>query len=108
VIGNLFFHHFDSGQLERIGAHLGRDARLIIASEPRRARRNERLFSLLCILIRAHPVTRHDGRVSIAAGFRNDELPNLLRLDPAEWSWQVRESRFGACRLVAERRSWLT
>jgi hypothetical protein len=66
------------------------------------------LFSLLCILIRAHPVTRHDGRVSIAAGFRNDELPNLLRLDPAEWSWQVRESRFGACRLVAERRSWLT
>jgi SAM-dependent methyltransferase len=105
VIGGLFFHHFDGEQLGRIGAELSRHARVVIASEPLRARRTGRLFSLLCLLIRAHPVTRHDGRASIAAGFRQGELPQLLRLDPAGWSWRVRETRLGACRLVAERRS---
>ena len=105
VIGNLFFHHFDREELGRIGAQLSRHARVIVASEPLRARRTERLFSLLCLLIHAHPVTRHDGRVSIAAGFRHDELPRLLRLDPAIWNWRVRETWRGACRLVAERRS---
>jgi hypothetical protein len=105
VVGSLFFHHFGSEQLGRIGAELSRHARVIIASEPLRARRTGRLFSLLCLLIRAHPVTRHDGRASIAAGFRQGELPHLLRLDPAEWRWRGHETRLGACRLVAERRS---
>jgi hypothetical protein len=56
-------------------------------------------------LIRAHQVTRHDGRVSIAAGFRHDELPRLLHLDPAVWTWRVQETLLGACRLVAKRRA---
>jgi hypothetical protein len=104
VIGNLFFHHFDTAQLGVIGEQLGRSARVIVASEPLRTNRTRRLFALVSVLIRAHPVTRHDGRVSIAAGFRHDELPRLLRLDPAVWSWQVRETWRGASRLVAERR----
>jgi len=104
VIGNLFFHHFDGGQLGRLGARLNQ-ARVIIASEPLRRNRTARLFSLVCPLIRAHPVTRHDGRVSIAAGFRHDELPRLLRLDPAIWRWRAWETWRGACRFVAEKRS---
>jgi hypothetical protein len=105
VIGNLFFHHFDGEQLARIGAQLNRHARLIVASEPFRAPRARRLFSLLCPLIRAHPVTRHDGRISIAAGFRDDELPRLLQLDRTVWKWRIRESWLGVSRLVAERRA---
>ena len=104
VIGNLFFHHFDREQLGRLGARLNH-ARVIIASEPLRVSRAARLFSLVCPLIRAHPVTRHDGRVSIAAGFRHDELPQHLGLDPAIWNWRVEESWRGACRLVAEKRA---
>jgi hypothetical protein len=104
VIGNLFFHHFDREQLGTIGEPLNRYARLIVANEPLRTNHTGRLFALASALIRAHPVTRHDGRVSIAAGFRHDELPRLLRLDPAVWSWQVRETWRGASRLVAERR----
>ena len=104
VIGNLFFHHFDGAQLGRLGARLNQ-ARVIIASEPLRRNRTARLFSLVCPLIRAHPVTRHDGRVSIAAGFRHDELPRLLRLDPAIWRWRAWETWRGACRFVAEKRS---
>ena len=103
VIGNLFFHHFDDAQLKEIGSHF-RCARLIVASEPLRNRRALTLFSLLCPFIQAHPVTRYDGRVSIAAGFRDDELPHLLGLDPRQWRWTIHETWLGISRLVAERR----
>src|ERR1035437_5179942 len=93
VIGNLFFHHFDGAGLAQLGAHLNEHARVIIASDPLRVRRTTTLFSVLCPLIHAHPVTRHDGLVSIAAGFRHDERPQLLQLDPALWRWRVQETR---------------
>ena len=105
VIGNLFFHHFDHAELATLGARLSERARLIIASEPLRAPRTGKLFRLMCPLIRAHQVTRHDGQASIAAGFRHDELPYLLRLDPAVWRWRVQETWLGAYRLIAERRA---
>ncbi len=104
VIGNLFFHHFDDRQLGRLGVRLNH-ARVIIANEPLRMDRAARLFYRVCPLIGAHPVTRHDGRVSITAGFRHDELPRLLGLDPTIWNWRVWETWRGACRIVAERRS---
>jgi len=104
VIGNLFFHHFDQAGLAALGAHLNKHARVIIASEPLRVHRSQYLFSLLCPLINAHPVTRYDGRVSIAAGFRREELPSLLQLDVADWSWRVQETWRGACRMIAMRR----
>jgi len=104
VIGNLFFHHFDRARLAHLGARLNEHARVIIASDPLRVRRTTTLFSLLCPLIAAHPVTRHDGLVSITAGFRHDELPQLLQLDPSIWRWWVQETWLGSCRLVAEKR----
>jgi hypothetical protein len=105
VIGNLFFHHFDRLALEQLGSDLNEHAQVIVASEPLRVRRTGRLFKLICPLIRAHPITRYDGRVSIAAGFRHNELPHLLRLNPAVWSWRVQETWLGSYRLVAERHS---
>lgn len=104
VIGNLFFHHLDAAQLATLGSELNRHARVIVASEPLRTHRTRRLLALTNLLINAHPVTRHDGRVSISAGFRRDELPRLLQLDPAVWSWQAHETWRGAARFVAERR----
>lgn len=103
VMGNLIFHHFDDGQLARLGARL-QDARVIIASEPLRLARTARLFALICPLIGAHAVTRHDGRVSIEAGFRPQELPALLGLDPVVWHCDVSASWRGASRLVAVKR----
>jgi len=105
VIGNLFFHHFDHAGLAQLGAKLNEHARVIIANEPLRVRRAERLFAWLCLLIRAHPVTRYDGRVSVAAGFRRDELSHLLHLDPAAWTWRAQENWLGSCRFVAVRRA---
>lgn len=105
VIGNLFFHHLDRARLAHLGQVLNKYARLIVASEPLRTRRTVRLFELFCFLIRAHQVTRYDGRVSIDGGFRHDELPRLLCLDPAIWNWSVHETWTGSCRMVAERRT---
>lgn len=105
VIGNLIFHHFNEAELGELGARLGRHARLIVAGEPLRTRRTARLFSAVCPLIGADAVTRHDGRVSIEAGFRGNELPEMLGLDAGRWSWRVDETWLGAYRLIAERRA---
>lgn len=103
VIGNLIFHHFDAEALRTLGGHMMAHARLIVACEPVRRRIFQRLFAALCRLVGANHVSRHDGRVSIAAGFLGDELPQLLGLDPAIWRWRVTHSFRGMYRMVAQR-----
>lgn len=105
LVANLFLHHFESAGLAELGAQLDPHTRVLIASEPLRARRTSVWFALGARLIGAHAVTRHDGRVSIAAGFRGDELAHALRLDPRRWHWTARETWLGCCRLVAVRRA---
>jgi len=105
VIGSLIFHHFDPPALAVIGAALKTHARVILASEPVRARIFQRLFALLCGAIRASPVSRHDGHVSIGAGFLGNELPEMLGLSRNEWNWSVRTHWLGAYRLIAIRKS---
>jgi hypothetical protein len=57
--------------------------------------------------MRANHVSRHDGHVSIAAGFIDNELPHQLGLPAARWTWQVHTTFFGAYRVVAHRRDEL-
>lgn len=104
VLGNLVLHHLSDGELAALGAALDRHARLLVFNEPLRRPRSRLLWAVGAPLGGAGPVTRHDGRVSIDAGFRDEELPRALRLDPARWSWTVSESFLGASRLIATRR----
>lgn len=104
VIGNLIFHHFSSAELADLGAKFNHSARLIIACEPARYRCFQLLFSFIAPLLGANHVTRHDAHVSIAAGFRRDELARALGLEPAVWDCRVSISIFGAYRLIASRR----
>ena len=104
VVGNLIFHHFDGDALRMLGGRIAAHARLIVACELTRRRIFQRLFAALCVLVRANTVSRHDGRVSIEAGFRGDELPVMLGLDPAVWRWQVTSTLCGTYLLVAQRR----
>jgi SAM-dependent methyltransferase len=104
VIGNLVFHHFDAAGLRTLGARMGAQARVIVACELARWPVSLRLFSALCAVVGANDVSRHDGRVSIEAGFLGEELPVLLGLEPAVWRWQVTMTCFGTYRMVAERR----
>lgn len=103
VCANLFLHHFSTATLGEIGARLDQHARIIVACEPWRARVFQSGFAALCFAIRAHAVSRHDGHVSIAAGFRGDELPRLLGLSAARWHCTVRHHPLGTYRLVARR-----
>ena len=104
VIGNLILHHFDNVALRALGEAFRPHARLLIFNETSRKRLNQRVWSITAPLCGANHVTRHDGRVSIAAGFLDDELPRSLGLDPAHWRWEISHTWLGAYRLIAERR----
>jgi hypothetical protein len=103
VLANLFLHHLDDRELAALGPSLDRHARLLVFNEPLRSPRCLLLWRLASSLGRAGPITRHDGAVSIRAGFRAAELPRALGLDPRRWSWRVRSTFLGAHRLVAAR-----
>lgn len=104
VIGNLIIHHFDNVSLRALGEAIGPHARLLLFSEPTRKRLNQRFWNIVAPLCGANRVTRHDGRVSIAAGFLGDELPRSLGLDPSLWHWEISHTWLGAYRLIAQRR----
>lgn len=103
VLGNLVWHHFTDGELRRLGAALSPHAELVLASEPHRSAWARWLFRATARALRLSLVTRHDGAVSIAAGFRGDELPRLLGLDRRQWHCRVTLTARGAYRLVAEK-----
>ena len=104
VFGNLILHQFSDDDLTALGASLGRTARLIIANEPARGRYFQFLARRANTLIGANHVTLHDAHVSIAAGFRGDELPRVLGLDKKIWTWRCTTTLRGAYRLIAQRR----
>ena len=73
VVANLFLHHFEGGALGRVLAGAARRADALVACEPRRSR-----FALaashLIFFLGANAVTRHDGVLSVRAGFVADDL----------------------------------
>jgi 2-polyprenyl-3-methyl-5-hydroxy-6-metoxy-1,4-benzoquinol methylase len=105
VVGNLIFHHFDEGQLRQLGEKLNRHARVIVVGDLRRGRLQQWLFLALAYAVRANAVSRHDGWVSVRAGFRRDELPRFLGLDPAVWAWRAEFSQICAYRMILWRRA---
>jgi len=104
VIGNLIFHQFTDEELSALGAELRRSARVFLASEPRRRRLSQTLMAALAPLLGANPVTLHDARVSIGAGFVDEELPARLGMDDGNWDISCTLTALGASRVVAVRR----
>ena len=104
VLGNLILHQFTDEALGALGAALRPHVRAVIACEPARRRRSQRMMAAFAPLLGASPVTLHDARVSIAAGFDGDELPRLLGLSQPQWSARCTLTAIGAYRMIAERR----
>jgi len=104
IVGNLIFHQFSAAELAALGTQL-RDARVLVACEPARRRLSQFLFRTLAPLLGANHVSLHDGHVSIAAGFRGDELPRALGLSPSAWDIRCSTTALGVYRLVAVRRA---
>lgn len=100
LIANLFLHHFTEAQLAELGKWMeGFDT--ILISEPLRAN-----FPLLLAKLAApfiHPITRHDMRVSIGAGFRIGEIPAALGLDRIGYRFRESSSQRGFIRMIAKK-----
>jgi hypothetical protein len=91
IIANLFLHHFEDARLADLLQKIANGTRLFIALEPRRMSWPI-LGGLLLAFIGCNGVTRHDGTVSIRAGFSCRELSALW---PDHHRWQLTEKRSG-------------
>lgn len=102
IIANLFLHHFEPEPLKEL-LHLaaGRCV-LFIACEPRRGAWPGFAASLLG-LIGCNHITRHDARVSVRAGFSDQELTALWP-DSSEWRIEEREAGLFSHSFVARRK----
>jgi hypothetical protein len=91
VLANLFLHHFDEAGITRLFSALAGKTAVFAAAEPRRNR-----FAWCAArslgLIGCHPVTRHDARVSVEAGFAGQELRQLW---PGRTGWRLAEHEAG-------------
>ncbi len=91
VISNLFFHQFRAAPLAELLRLAANSSRLVIALEPRRGWL-PRLAGRLLWVIGCSPVTCHDGRISIRAGFSGGELSALW---PDKKNWDLVERPVG-------------
>jgi hypothetical protein len=87
IVANLFLHHFQREQLQRLLDLASRTCDLFIACEPRRGAWPQ-LAASLVRLIGCNHVTRHDAVVSVRAGFRDRELTALW---PDASNWKIDE-----------------
>lgn len=103
VFASLFFHQFSDDALAQLGERLRQHVRVFIACEPVRSRVFQAFFAALCPLIGAGRVTRHDGHVSIAAGFRGKELAERMGFTAPAWKCRLQTTWRGAYRFIAVR-----
>jgi hypothetical protein len=92
LMANLFLHHFQDEQLECLFERISRQADFFVACEPHRSRFAVRFSGPLLGLIGCNHVTRHDGVLSVRAGFRDEELSALWR---KQMGWELHESGAG-------------
>src|SRR5689334_15083971 len=76
TIANLFLHHFSEGDLRRLLCHAARQTGFFLACEPHRVTFSLCAASLLGF-IGCNDVSRHDAKVSVRAGFAENELSAL-------------------------------
>lgn len=100
LIANLFLHHFTDDQLAVLGNWMRRFDTLLI-NEPLRAPFPLLLGKLATPFV--HPITRHDMRVSIEAGFRPGEIPTALGLESHGFRFQETASQRGFIRTFAQK-----
>lgn len=100
LIANLILHHFTDAQLITLSETFRQFDRIII-NEPLRSAIPAFLAKLAMPFV--HPITRHDMRVSIEAGFIRNEIPSLLALEKHGFHFQETYTWRGSQRVLAWR-----
>lgn len=91
MFANLFLHELPNQTLGRLLQLAALRTNLFIACEPRRSRLTLAAARLLGLL-GCNRISRHDGIVSVHAGFADHELSALW---PADHDWELREQPVG-------------
>ena len=79
VLCSQLLHHFDHERAVKLIEELDRVARRrVIVSDLRRSWIAAAGFSVAAVALRFHPVTRHDGPVSVMRGFTEGELGGMV------------------------------
>ncbi len=79
VIASLVLHHVSRSHAARLIGQWHSVARLgVVITDLRRSSVASAGFELASRVLRFHPVTRHDGHVSIRRGFREHELARVI------------------------------
>ncbi len=100
LIANLFLHHFTDTELATLGAWMsGFDT--LLFSEPLRSRLPLIMGKFASPFI--HPITRHDMRVSIEAGFQQGEIPAALGLQNLGYRCREYSFQHNSIRTIAEK-----
>lgn len=102
LMGNFILHQFQDDELTRLGTRI-RESNIRMLAFNETARSQLHVWQLRLIYPIICDVSRHDGRVSIQAGFRGRELADLLGLDDV-WDVRISQTFLGAYRLIAERK----
>jgi hypothetical protein len=100
LVASLFLHHFEGESLRTLGRWCGQ-FRVVCFAEPLRSA--GALVQGGVLLPFVNSVTRHDMPVSIRAGFKPGELPDLLGLNPREWHIEERSTWRGGLRVLGWR-----
>jgi SAM-dependent methyltransferase len=80
VMCSQLLHHFENADAELLLREMNRVARrVVVVSDLRRSRIAAAGFWTVSFALRFHPVTRHDGVVSVLRGFTGGELSKLIR-----------------------------
>ncbi len=103
IMSNLILHQFQEAELNTLGERI-QQSRLCIFNEPLRTRFHQVTYRGFARLMRMNHVSRHDGEVSIQAGFYGEELPELLGLKNSDWNWKIESTITGFYRCVGVRK----
>jgi SAM-dependent methyltransferase len=90
VLCSQLLHHFEHEDAVRLIAELNRVARVrVVISDLRRSLVAASGFWVASVALRFHPITRHDGPVSVMRGFTEAELGGLV-LRATGWQPAIR------------------
>ncbi|MEP5132283.1 MAG: SAM-dependent methyltransferase, partial [Nonlabens ulvanivorans] len=96
LISTLTMHHFDDVEIidflkkfKEITTHS------IIFNDLHRSRTAFILFQLVCLIFIRNEISKHDGLISIASGFKRADLKRYTKLVPfkndlIQWKWSFR------------------
>ena len=96
AICTLFLHHFSNEQIEGLLKKLIQKVSIgVVINDLHRNKQAFNLFKLVSTLFLKTKTAKHDGLVSIARGFKKDELEKISRQIPnqkskIQWRWAYR------------------